>query len=326
MDSVEKVLTHYGVKGMKWGLRNDKGHEGERVKAKKLPKLDKKWERAVYSMDGAIKVHNAMADYCNSRIGALNDKHPNSHLDYPDRPETKAYIDDIIALESAAYSHAVTAVHGVNPSGSKRAVYIEDEKGARVELKPNEVKHADADEPVSLVLVFKKDKTGKIVAMNTAEKKVAHSDDFDAYLAHYGIKGMKWGVRKNDSSRNSPTEISVSQKPGRKVKTAGGKNQPASEDAKKAAAARQKAKASTTDALSNQELKSLVERMQLEANYTRLSATQKSKGRQFAEKMFKDKNARERTAADLGKAYDVATTPIQVGQAIKKTDLSTIGN
>lgn len=113
-------------------------------------------------------------------------------------------------------------------------------------------------------------------------------------LLQYGVKGQKWGVRKGDASGGFgltrkgqdklPTNVSVTQpKPGTKAKATGGKNQPLSDDAIRTAAQKQKAKASTTDALSNQELKQLVERMQLEANYTRLSTTQKSAGKKFVE-------------------------------------------
>lgn len=147
----------------------------------------------------------------------------------------------------------------------------------------------------------------------------------DNVLAHYGAKGMKWGVRNDKASKSAPTDVTLKMKPGRAVKTSGGKNQPASSDAKTAAVTRQIAKKSSTDALSSRDLKSLVDRMQMEANYTRLAVPQKSAGRKFVERMFKDKNARTQTVSVASKSLKVVSAPITVGRAIKRADLSGIG-
>lgn len=106
-------------------------------------------------------------------------------------------------------------------------------------------------------------------------------------LFHYGVKGMKWGVRRTDAqleAARAPQPVSVTQKkPGTFAKTSGGQNQPVSDDAAKALAARQKARASTTDSLSNAELRVAVERMNLEQQYSRLSfeSDRRSKGVRF---------------------------------------------
>ncbi len=92
----------------------------------------------------------------------------------------------------------------------------------------------------------------------------------DDVLEHYGKKGMKWGVRKSDSS---PTSATVTQKkPGGKLSTSGGKNQPASSDAKTAATSRQTAKSSGIHALDNNQLQTAVRRMQLEQQFSQLTA------------------------------------------------------
>jgi hypothetical protein len=96
--------------------------------------------------------------------------------------------------------------------------------------------------------------------MTTVESIVAE-------LVHYGVKGMKWGVRRSAPAAG----VTVTERPGRKVKTGGGTGQRPSEDAVRAAVARQKARKSTTDALSNRELQDLVNRMNLEQQYSRLA-------------------------------------------------------
>jgi len=91
-------------------------------------------------------------------------------------------------------------------------------------------------------------------------------------LTHYGVKGMKWGRRKSEDS--GQPEVQVFRGTGRspsKIKTRKGGDLPASEDAVKADAYKQAAKKSGPNALSNAELKVLVERMNLERQYSTLN-------------------------------------------------------
>lgn len=88
--------------------------------------------------------------------------------------------------------------------------------------------------------------------------------NLDEVLAHYGVKGMRWGVRRGSS---------------------GSISHPASEDAQAASAAKSKVKAGGTKALSNQELQALVQRMNLEQQLSRL---QPPTGKQAATKFISD--------------------------------------
>jgi hypothetical protein len=94
-------------------------------------------------------------------------------------------------------------------------------------------------------------------------------------LAHYGIKGMKWGVRRSDRELRRA----------RRQKTSG----PPSEDAKRASAAASKAKAGGISTLSNQELQQLNNRLNLEQQYNRLTTSEKKKknaGSKFAQEFI----------------------------------------
>lgn len=112
--------------------------------------------------------------------------------------------------------------------------------------------------------------------------EVAMSETADQgaeFLSHYGVKGMKWGVRKSDS----PTEVAVRTNQARftgktQVKAEGGTKQPASKDAVKVAGQKQKLKKSGAAALSNDELRDIIARSQLE---TQAQAVVASRGKKF---------------------------------------------
>lgn len=77
-------------------------------------------------------------------------------------------------------------------------------------------------------------------------------------IAHFGVKGMRWGVR-----RSTPSAVTVTQK-GKKLKTSGGEGKKASPDAVKVAKLRQVRKKSGAAALSNEELQAYSKRLNLE--------------------------------------------------------------
>jgi len=86
-------------------------------------------------------------------------------------------------------------------------------------------------------------------------------------LAHHGIKGMRWGVRRKATVGAQEVIVSDTR---RKVKTSGGEGHPAHSDAVRARTSGQVAKKSGTKALSNEELKAFNERLNLEQNFKRL--------------------------------------------------------
>ena len=88
----------------------------------------------------------------------------------------------------------------------------------------------------------------------------------DDYLAHYGVLGMKWGVRKDGRPQGHQSGKTNSKRK-KKVSVA------VSEDKKQSNALLKK----HPDDLSNVELKRLNNRMELESNYKRLTKTDKSK-------------------------------------------------
>lgn len=106
-----------------------------------------------------------------------------------------------------------------------------------------------------------------------------------AVLAHYGVKGMRWGFRKRSDGSVVRT--------GRTAKT--------SEDHDTA----QTLKKKRVSEMSNSELRQLNERMQLERTYSQLIGSQKSKVDR-GNKVAKDLLSVAKTAQE---AYNVVNSP-----------------
>lgn len=135
-----------------------------------------------------------------------------------------------------------------------------------------------------------------------AEPIMMSDEAIDDHLAHYGIKGMRWGRRKSDPPVSDGVTRIKSSKPGEKLQAEGGRKVEAHPDAVKTALSKQTAKASTTDALSTKDLQELVNRMNLEQQYARLSSPQHSntlkKGNAKVKEILDAKNTFNQIAND----------------------------
>ena len=121
----------------------------------------------------------------------------------------------------------------------------------------------------------------------------------DNILAHYGILGMKWGVRRTSAQLDAD-----------------------SDDAVRAKTSRATAKANrSTDPLSNQDLQHLVNRMNLDQQYARLSAPTKSRGRKFVESLILSPKKRDKTFRQIEPLTSPIRAAFELGQDIKKVKL-----
>jgi hypothetical protein len=114
-------------------------------------------------------------------------------------------------------------------------------------------------------------------------------DNAEAILEHFGIKGMKWGVRRDKPS----VKVTATTRPGRRVKTSGGTGQKSTRDAVTAAKARQKAKKSTVDSLTNKELEGLIKRMKLEQQYEQMKNQHKPAAVKFVLDLLKNQGSQQ---------------------------------
>lgn len=104
------------------------------------------------------------------------------------------------------------------------------------------------------------------------------------FLEHFGVKGMKWGVR-----RNRP-------------------DVPTSDDAKRTSEIKVKVKAGGTKSLSNRELQDLITRMNLEKQFSTLNPSKLQKGAQIASDIL-------RIGGTINQAVAFANSP--AGKAIR---------
>jgi len=252
----DEDLAHQGVKGMKWGVRKDKGHEGQRAKTKKIAKLDTKFERRAHSPDLTIKIWNGAVKQANSNVNAINNKPKYKNADLTrDTPLRRAYYKEgkdalVNALEHSANSF------GTNASGTKKYGIIENHDQSW-DVIVRDVKHAaDVTTELAFPVTLIKDDRGFITGFELQDSIQQSIDVGAEFLEHHGIKGMRWGVRKSSSKTS--------------VKTSSG-NHPVSDDHANAVAARAKIKAHGTKSLSNQELQSVIGRTNLEAQYSNVT-------------------------------------------------------
>jgi 2'-5' RNA ligase len=104
------------------------------------------------------------------------------------------------------------------------------------------------------------------------------ADQVGNVLAHHGIKGMRWGVRRKNIGGPKEVVVNVDHK---KLKAKGGEGHPPTEDAVKTAAVKQKAKASGVAALSNSEIQAAVRRMNLESDFKTATTKQSAPAKKF---------------------------------------------
>lgn len=91
-------------------------------------------------------------------------------------------------------------------------------------------------------------------------------------LKHHGIKGMHWGIRRDNPSGARPVTVTDKRK---RIATRGGQGFPATESAIRARVIGQQAKKSGTKSLTDQQLRDYASRIQLEQNVKRLQYNEK---------------------------------------------------
>lgn len=194
---------HHGVKGMKWGVRkaDSASPRAEKKAAKAVKKANRKFENSFRGVGGFIKVNNAIADEVNPRVEKLNNtpKYKDKNL-YQDKKLHEEYWNDIDKLFDESYAAASKTI-STNTKGNTKATISRTGFGEnsswRVDIE--EVKHAAVSDQTFQIIRPVVDENGQMIDLEF----VKPSD-----LEHHGIKGMKWGIRRNrqqiDSAAKAP--------------------------------------------------------------------------------------------------------------------------
>jgi hypothetical protein len=260
---VEDFLSHYGVKGMRWGVR----------------RADKKFEKNAPTRKTFVTVHSRAVDHYNTvDIPRINNKpeYKNADLLNPGPVRDKYHQEHqdafLKAMDNAAKSM------GTNRSGTREYSIVTDGRG-NWGVRAFDIEHADSD-ILSLRPVL--DNRGfilKIVIQPTVLKQ--DQMNVEDFLSHYGVRGMRWSVRKHRNEEARKQQFSKAEKQKRKE----GKT------------AYQKA----PNRLSDQELKDRIARMDLERRYSDLNSPQQSEGRKYARSIV-EQVGRTATAGAAGAA------------------------
>ena len=282
--TIEEALAHYGVKGMKWGVRKDEYSSMTRSQKKQTKsdyKKDVKWEKTFSSSKLRLAMYNEIADQLNANIGRINAKYEGKDVSDWSKGNGLKYVNEYRDVAAKAAEASRKRLIPDSPSG-KYTTRVEydpiKELFPRIYLVEKDVKHADASEEPSIgeleiVFVWKDNRIVKVKPMDANDLEHVLSvagvpfDSPIAELIHYGVKGMKWGVRRPVGKDSRVIRTGVA--PGTKKTPAKKSSAPA----KKAVPAKKPASSTTSKPkpLTDEQLRQRVQRMQLEVQYAQLS-------------------------------------------------------
>ena len=336
------------------------------AKAKAVDVQEKQFTKKAMSEKNFVEIHNRSTARFNRDIKKVNDKHPGDLTKDPKKQ--KAYDADVQKLMQDTYREAAKSI-GNKADTMHLDVQFEKNgidfkivaKPGQVKPLPKQVKHAADDNTFTYAGKIKRDATGHILGLEFDDFKpqtMKHTTDLGAenvvtqtiglgakWLAHYGVKGMRWGQRRERGTpgffetksviaeaktREKRTPIAPraidtigsSERKQTKIKTKGGEDHPATEDALRVAASTQKLKKSGVHALSNQELQEVAQRLNLETQVSVLvgKRVKKGPGAKFVEEQLKKAQQDPiRTFKEGTKAAKTGATAYKVGRTVLKT-------
>lgn len=349
--AVEELL-HVGVKGMRWGVRKDRITGAAKATGKFIGDVHFE-SRAGEDQKARFGIeYQASRDFANKDLPRINAKpeyqaaKKRTHrLRNPIDPVVRQYRNE--AKQTYINRLETTANSMKNPSGTRE--YTIRERGGDLpdskyiwEVSTRQARHADGEDILVVEVIMNKD--GFITKLNPVveNKSLEQTIDLGAeFLAHYGVKGMRWGQRKQEfvtrqhqqrlkveaANRNarSPQEVKAyptigsSKRKKATVDTKGGEDHPPTEDAIKVAVAKQKLKKSGTAALTNSELQEMQRRLNLENDVQRLLTGDKTAGQRFIDGLLGRGSKEDRKSVEnqVGQKTSALVAPTAVKIAKK---------
>lgn len=218
-------IEHVGVKGMKWGIRKD------------YPELTTSEGQQILK----VATNNIHKD-----LGGINEKYRNVDLKN-DKAKSAEYSNAVAGSVQRRINESVKTVLGDKKTAHFQVLVGVEDTGQIVLTIPGKTSAKHEAHVDRFVFDLVKDAEGFIIEV-VPSLDLEHSSES---IAHVGVKGMKWGVRRSRSAR------------------AAARKEQAERHADHARARElMKKKVST---LSNEELAFVNQRRQLEANYSKLN-------------------------------------------------------
>lgn len=269
---VEDVLAHYGVKGMRWGVR--KADPSSPAGQRQIRKSDKKFDKNADKFKTQKQIwHKAIVGFKDSpELAAINSKPKYSEtrgFKYgltTNRRLYKNYNDEVATAFLKRLDD--TAQGFTNASGTKqyrvKRKYPQKlirEKDNHWKVVSSNIQHADGVMDIRVV----RDDKGFVLELRPMEME--QSETAVEFLAHYGVKGMRWGQKKAD--------------------------RPVSADAQAKGDVKARVKKDKIASISNADLQASIRRMQLEQDFRRLAVNEKPQIQRMVSSILLEAGKRE---------------------------------
>lgn len=226
---VDDYIEHYGVKGMKWGVRRELRKVGSANSAAVYERREKKWFAKVDDPKNLKKALRIAEKNLNRDVKALRKDYKEQGRSLKRGADARNYERDVRELMESSLRQASAQVYGNSKTrifevkitsdreGVKAKVVVRDTpkvsrqfdklqrqedrkiaKAANARAKElSKIQHADMDDEPYATFRLRQDDEGFVesVELEEIEHSIIELDEGD-YLEHHGVKGMRWGYRR----------------------------------------------------------------------------------------------------------------------------------